>query len=291
LGAAMPDLDWATVLHYGTIDASRRHARVAAIASPVIEAKALNARIVSPGEVLDDAWHDENDSTSTQSFTWARRDVVFTTVFQSIWDLDTKSIVGFEAFTRFEDGRAPNDWLSEATSKGSGLDLELLLARAAIAASERLPDDAWVALNVSLEFVRSGTLLEQILESSTRPVVLEIDGSELIGEDGKSVISLRLPVGCRLSVSGLSPTIDNAVLVRALRPAFAKLDREWFESLEQSCASKDLIRSLVLAADEVGCTLITQGIETQDELDVLGDIGVTVGQGYYLGRPHQLTAG
>jgi EAL domain-containing protein (putative c-di-GMP-specific phosphodiesterase class I) len=291
LGAAMPDLDWATVLHYGTIDASRRQPRVPAIASPVIEAKALSASVVSPPETTGDVWQDKNDSSPTRSFTWARRDVVFTTVFQSIWDLDTKTIVGFEAFTRFEDGRAPNDWLAEATAKGSGLELELLLARAAVTASERLPDDAWVALNVSMEFVRSGTLLEQILESSTRPIVLEIDGSELVGEDGKSVVSLRLPVGCRLSVSGLSPTIDNAVLVRALRPAFAKLDREWFESLEQSYASKDLIRSLVLAADEVGCTLITQGIETQDELDVLGDIGVTVGQGYYLGRPHQLTAG
>jgi EAL domain-containing protein (putative c-di-GMP-specific phosphodiesterase class I)/cellulose synthase/poly-beta-1,6-N-acetylglucosamine synthase-like glycosyltransferase len=291
LGSGMQDLDWATVLHYGTIDASRRQTHVPTLTSPSTETKVLEAAVDSPAWIVGDVWHDDTDSSATRSFTWARRDVVFTTVFQSIWDLDTKTIVGFEAFSRFEDGRAPTDWLAEATARGSGLELELLLARAAISAAERLPDDAWVALNVSIEFVRSGTLLEQILDSSTRPVVLEIDGSELMGDDGKSVVSLRLPVGCRLSVSELSPSIDNAALVRSLRPAFAKLDRAWFESLEQSYASKDLIRSLVLAADAVGCTLITQGIETQDELDVLGDIGVTVGQGYYLGRPHQLTAG
>ena len=291
LGAGTSDLDWASVLHYGTMDAALRPAPAPALSTPIVEKKALNADIISPPRALGGFESDGGDPGPKRSFTWARRDVVFTTVFQSIWDLDTKTIVGFEAFTRFEDGMAPNEWLAEATARGMGIELEMLLARSAIAAAEQLPDDAWVALNVSMEFVRSGTLLEQILESSKRPVVLEIDGAELMAADGKSVFSLRLPVGCRLSISGLSPHINNAVLVRSLRPAFAKLDREWFESLEQSNASKDLIKALVIAADEVGCTLITQGIETQGELDILGDFGVTVGQGYYLGRPHQLTAG
>jgi EAL domain-containing protein (putative c-di-GMP-specific phosphodiesterase class I)/cellulose synthase/poly-beta-1,6-N-acetylglucosamine synthase-like glycosyltransferase len=289
LGTGMQDLDWASVLHYGTIDASRQQKRAPALTSPMTETKALAADVISPPRELGGFGADASGPSAKRSFTWDRRDVFFSTVFQSIWDLDTRTIVGFEAFTRFEDGMAPNDWLGEATARGSGVELEMLLARSAIAASEHLPEDAWLALNVSMEFVRSGTSLEQILESSTRPLVLEIDGSELTGVDGRGVVSLRLPVGCRLSISGLSPYIDNAALVRSLRPAFAKLDREWFNSLEQSNASKVLIKALVIAADEVGCTLITQGIETQGELELLGDVGVTVGQGYYLGRPHQLT--
>jgi EAL domain-containing protein (putative c-di-GMP-specific phosphodiesterase class I)/cellulose synthase/poly-beta-1,6-N-acetylglucosamine synthase-like glycosyltransferase len=280
---APSELDWASVLHFGTMDASRR------APAPALEQARMSAPAIETGPIRPiSGFARRLPESSTKSFTWARRDVGFSTVFQSIWDLDARRIVGFEAFTRFEDGVSPDRWIAEAAANGSSVELEMLLAHSAISASERLPQDAWLALNVSMDLVRAGTALEEILATSPRSLVLEIDASALINAD--SGVPLRLPAGCRISISGLNQDLDNASLVRAYRPAFAKLDRQWLQSLEESNVSRENVRELVGAADEVGCTLITQGIETQDELELLDGVGVTVGQGYFLGRPHQLTA-
>jgi EAL domain-containing protein (putative c-di-GMP-specific phosphodiesterase class I) len=154
------------------------------------------------------------------------RFVGFHTVFQSIWDLESRRVVGFEALTRFDDGVAPDVWLATAPRRGDGLELEARMTLAAVSAARALPADA-----------------------------------------------------------------NSVALMRDLRPRFAKLNDEWPVSLAEGDGSTQrLIRQLIRTADEVNCTLITQGIETQAQLDAVDGVGVRVGQGFYLGRPHQLSA-
>jgi EAL domain-containing protein (putative c-di-GMP-specific phosphodiesterase class I) len=45
------------------------------------------------------------------------------------------------------------------------------------------------------------------------------------------------------------------------------------------------VRCLVDFANEIGATVLAEGISSSAELDVLRTAGVTLGQGYYLGRP------
>ena len=44
-----------------------------------------------------------------------------------------------------------------------------------------------------------------------------------------------------------------------------------------------LAASLVAFAREIGATIVAEGIQTREELDTLRSLGVTHGQGYYLG--------
>jgi EAL domain-containing protein (putative c-di-GMP-specific phosphodiesterase class I) len=46
-----------------------------------------------------------------------------------------------------------------------------------------------------------------------------------------------------------------------------------------------MITGLVHFARETGCELIAEGVETIEELEVLRRLGVTLGQGFLLGRP------
>jgi EAL domain-containing protein (putative c-di-GMP-specific phosphodiesterase class I) len=46
-----------------------------------------------------------------------------------------------------------------------------------------------------------------------------------------------------------------------------------------------LARSLVSFAQDTGAEVIAEGIETEDELDIVRQLGIPYGQGYFIGRP------
>ena len=49
-----------------------------------------------------------------------------------------------------------------------------------------------------------------------------------------------------------------------------------------------LASALVSFAQQMGMTIVAEGIETEGERDALRSIGVRYGQGYLLGRPAEL---
>jgi EAL domain-containing protein (putative c-di-GMP-specific phosphodiesterase class I) len=48
---------------------------------------------------------------------------------------------------------------------------------------------------------------------------------------------------------------------------------------------REMARALKLFADKMGSTIIAEGIEHEDELRALLDLGIEHGQGFLLGRP------
>ena len=70
-------------------------------------------------------------------------------VFQPIVRLDSGTIIGYEALTRFADGTPPDRMITEAHLVGLGHELEVACLRAALEAADALPRDAWLSLNVS----------------------------------------------------------------------------------------------------------------------------------------------
>ena len=73
------------------------------------------------------------------------------TAFQPIHELTAGTITGVEAQARFpsDDGRSPDHWFKEATSVGLGGELEFAALDAALHKSAKLPDQLYVALNLS----------------------------------------------------------------------------------------------------------------------------------------------
>ena len=70
-----------------------------------------------------------------------------------------------------------------------------------------------------------------------------------------------------------------------LRPAFVKLDRWLVADLMTDEARQAMIVGLRYFAQETGCRLIAEGIETPAELATLQQLDINLGQGYLLGRP------
>ena len=64
-----------------------------------------------------------------------------------------------------------------------------------------------------------------------------------------------------------------------------KIDLSLVQDGAHHDSSRNVVRSLMDLASRQGAVAIAEGLETADQLRSLRELGITVGQGYLLGRP------
>jgi len=77
-------------------------------------------------------------------------------------------------------------------------------------------------------------------------------------------------------------------LISDIKPHFIKLDMNLVRDVDKDVTKQSLIRSMSEFASLSNTQLIAEGIETENELGKLIEIGVQYGQGYYIQRPNAL---
>ncbi len=213
----------------------------------------------------------------------------FHVVFQPIVDLETRAIVGYEALTRFGDGTPPDIRFADAARLGLGDDFELAAILKAIDAAVKLPADAFLSLNVSPAVVLvSGERLRAQLERTTRQIVLELTEHAPISDytDLRQAIERLAPVQVAVDDAGAGYASLRHIL--ELRPAYAKLDISLVRGIDQDELRQAMAAGIQYYALRTGCRLVAEGVETDEEANVLMSLGVDLAQGYLFGRPERL---
>jgi EAL domain-containing protein (putative c-di-GMP-specific phosphodiesterase class I)/AmiR/NasT family two-component response regulator len=214
-----------------------------------------------------------------------------TMVFQPILDLRTREIVGTEALARFHSLplRPPNEWFAEAVEHELGVQLELMAVRNALRALPSLPVSAYLSVNCSHRAAMSVDLAATIGEHAPR-IVLEITEHEAI-EDyallARALEELR-ERGIRLAIDDAGAGFASLRHTLLLRPDIVKVDISITRGIDSDRAKRALASALISFADEMGMTIVAEGIETAEELETLVALGVPFGQGFYLAEPGPL---
>jgi EAL domain-containing protein (putative c-di-GMP-specific phosphodiesterase class I) len=210
----------------------------------------------------------------------------FHPVFQPIVDLTTGGTVGFEALTRFDDGCRPDLMFAAAIECGMGIELEIATLEAAVRESRHLAAGSWLSLNVSPALLALRRGLQELLTQSVRPIVLEITEHEVIGDYAPlRQAMLELGSRVRLAVDDAGAGAANFNHLVELRPNFVKIDVGLIRGVDADPSRRAVVVGLIHFAAEAGCEVLAEGIETQAERDTVAELGVTLGQGYLLGRP------
>ena len=213
-------------------------------------------------------------------------DHAFGPVFQPILALAGGPPVGYEALTRFADGTPPDRVIAEARAVGLGRDLELAAMAAALAASAALPGDGWLSLNISPDVILATAELARVLAGRTRPIVLEVtEHVETPDYDAIRRAAAALGPGVTLAVDDAGAGFASLRHVVELQPRFLKIDLTLVRNVDRDLTRQAMIAGLSQFAERARCEVIAEGIEGQGELDMLRELGVSLGQGYLLGRP------
>ena len=213
------------------------------------------------------------------------------TAFQPIRRLDTGDVIGVEALTRFDGqpSQSPEAWFAEAASVGCGPELEFLAMEMALDAAARLPSDLYVSLNLSPQACLDPRLNDVLLYAHLPPgrIVLELTERAAIADYGRLSAALTGPrnSGLRLAVDDAGAGFASMRHVLQLKPELIKLDRHIIAGIDANTGQRALGAAMVKFAAGIGAGLIAEGIETEQELAMVTELGMNAGQGYLLGRP------
>lgn len=88
-----------------------------------------------------------------------------------------------------------------------------------------------------------------------------------------------------LVVDDLGAGFSNLKHIVDLEPDVVKLDMQLIRGIHRAPRLEKLVRSIVRMCEDLGASVVAEGIEEQSELDTLIGAGVQFGQGYLLARP------
>ena len=214
-------------------------------------------------------------------------------MYQPIVELKTGQIVGYESLARFTDPpyRPPNIWFAEAAEVGLGAELELLAVELGLAAFASLGPTTLLSINISPEVAVTAPFIQRFQAVPGERVVIELTEHTRIDDypaSARAIEQLRSS-GIRIAVDDAGAGYSSLQHILRLQPDIVKLDQGLTGSIDTDAAKRALASSMVSFAGEIGAVLVAEGIETEQQLRVLRELGVEWGQGYLLGHPGPLS--
>jgi diguanylate cyclase (GGDEF)-like protein/PAS domain S-box-containing protein len=118
-------------------------------------------------------------------------------------------------------------------------------------------------------------------------LTLEITESALMEDPDLAARTLtqlrRLGVG--IAIDDFGTGYSSLSYLRMFPVTSVKIDRSFIDSLTVNEDGRAIVEGVVRLAHTLGLTVVAEGVETSEQLDVLRDLGCDYGQGYLFSRP------
>ncbi len=224
----------------------------------------------------------------------------FVVHFQPIADLTTGSVVGMEALVRWDRPGAglvsPAGFIAVAEETGLIRAIGAQVLRASCIAAGRWTggrDAIDLSVNISARQLQDPLFIDVVrrvlAETAVDParLVFEITESSLI-EDGPAALdqlALIRTLGIRFAIDDFGTGYSSLGYLEQLPVDILKIDRTFVVDLATSPKRAALLRAIVGMAGALHLTTVAEGIETEQQLRLVRDIGCDLGQGFLLARP------
>lgn len=221
----------------------------------------------------------------------------FNVVYQPIISLRWGSILGWEALTRGPADsyfRSPDIIFSFAEEAGLLFPLEKVCRQTAFNRLGEIGPDQKLFINIhprtinDPNFVR-GETIKLIKDAGLRPANIVFEITERHSIQDFSFFNKTLEhyrnQGFLVAVDDAGAGFSCLQSIAEIRPDFIKIDMSLIRDIHMNSVKRSLLETFVIFAEKIGCTVIAEGIEQEEELATVAKIGVHYGQGYFLGFP------
>ncbi len=220
--------------------------------------------------------------------------------FQPIVDLRCGAIIGHEALIRGPQGsvlHSPDSLFQTAIRCGLLHTLELSCRRLSLQRFAELKVDGKLFLNISASLLgtpehQKGLTADMLaeLEIPQHAIVIELSEQHPFDQYGLTLEAVQhyRGMGFNIAIDDLGSGYSGLKLWSELQPNIVKIDKYFVHNVDREPIKRQFVKSICGIANGVGCSIIAEGIETKSELLTLKELGVTIGQGFYLGRPAEL---
>jgi diguanylate cyclase (GGDEF)-like protein len=150
-----------------------------------------------------------------------------------------------------------------------------------------------VAVNVSPMQLRRAEFVDDVLEVLERvphgsiQLELEVTESMLMADSQRAGAMLK-----RLRDSGITVAIDDfgtghssLQILSRLPVDVLKIDRTFVRDVTTNVSNRMIVQTTITLAKSLGLRTVAEGVETHEQLDLLGELGCDAVQGYFVHRP------
>ena len=218
-------------------------------------------------------------------------------LFQPIIDVKNGVFLGYEGLIRGPADsplHSPINLFAAAEKQGLSLEVEMLSRQVVLESFSRQKLPGSLFLNISPETLthpsfKNGQTLEFMHKLNIDParVVMEITENQptFDFEAMRSALLHYRAMGFKTAIDDLGEGFSSLRLWSELRPEFIKIDMHFVQGVDHDPIKFQFLKSIQQIAESCGTRVIAEGIETEGELRVIKDIGIALGQGYFIARP------
>ena len=217
----------------------------------------------------------------------------FRSVKQPIVNLRDLSEVGYEFLSRssIEVFELPDDFFRVCQEDNMLTLVDHQCFKICIAAGRSLPQNLSRHLNLfpsTLLDIPIRHLLDVIPNGKSKSVYcIEISEQQIIGDPSylSNAVNELKQAGIRVAIDDVGfgrSCVENLIL---LEPDIVKIDKRWIHGISRDSVRKRSLKRLLNMSEALGAEVIAEGIELEEDLEVLKELGVPYGQGFLLGTP------
>ncbi|HVI39805.1 MAG TPA: EAL domain-containing protein, partial [Anaerovoracaceae bacterium] len=216
-------------------------------------------------------------------------------------DLVSNKIVGTEALARWQHPTEglilPKQFISLFESNGFILELDFyiyekvcqLLRKWLDAGESVMP----VSVNVSKAHLANqqfGAQLKALIEEyQITPDLLELELTESIlfdnAQEAFSMIQDLKNLGFSILIDDFGSGYSSLNVLKDLTVDILKLDKEFFRKGGMAEKDKIIVDGIIRIANDLNLRIISEGVETQEQVDFLVSAGCHMAQGYFFAKP------
>ena len=223
--------------------------------------------------------------------------------YQSIVDLASGTVIGFEALARWHDAElgaiSPDTFIPIIEESGRIKELTDLIVDQIIidlpTIKKKFPS-ALISINVSSLLFADEYLLKLFgqrlvpFKSEYPSLILEIVEGKIIeanAQVGSQITQLR-EWGLGISIDDFGKDYSSHSRLIALPFNHLKIDREFIHQLGKSKNADIVVKNIIDLAQNLGISVTAEGVETQQQRNVLVQLGCHCGQGWYFEKDQPL---
>ena len=222
--------------------------------------------------------------------------VPFSMAFQPIVDVDAGVVVAYEALARGPKGESAKSVLDH-TLHNNRYSIDQRCREKAIAVSASLgllQTDADLSINFYPNAVyepkqcllRTLTAAQSVRFPLSR-VIFEITEVEEVRDPEflRTIMSEYRSHGLRVAIDDFGAGFSGLGLLSTFQPDIIKVDRVLVDRIHERPASQSIVKSIVQVCSDLDIQIIAEGIECEQEMEILCNFGIRKMQGFFFARP------
>ncbi len=218
--------------------------------------------------------------------------------YQPVVNANSEQLMSFEALVRWNSKDhgfvGPDKFIPVAEDTRLIVPIGIWVLEQACAEAMTWPGEIRVAVNVSGEqLVEPGfanTVVRALTQTGLPPARLELEVTESIflrdPELARTALEQCIAIGCTVALDDFGTGYSSLGYLNKIRFSTIKIDRSFVQGAAKGeVESLAIIRAVVAMADSLEMWTTAEGVENDEEAEMIRKLGCTKIQGYHFGRP------